>query len=270
MTLLGGIEAYIDMKRAGGVLFYSAAKNLRSFSKKVGDVPLDTIRPAQILEFLNGPRTRAGTWRKKFSLLKLFFEYWSARGMLGASPMPPIRLPAAQTLVPYMPYVYTRNEVRLLLRATSLWGNCSWQNRDMARMDSRTFRIFLLTLYATGMRTGEALNLLRKDVDVNRGAVSIRGGLYSRSRTMPIGPDLRARLRQHQRRLPKVRGEGLFFVGKDCRVSMRARCELHSANCVAWREFSVTMGLSTSPACTTYERRSRCIDLPAGSGRAQS
>ena len=48
-------------------------------------------------------------------------------------------------------------------------------------MDSRTFRVFLLTLYATGMRTGEALTLLREDVDVNRSAITIRGALVTGS-----------------------------------------------------------------------------------------
>lgn len=216
MTLFSAIQAYIDMKRARGVLFDSAAKNLRSFSRRVGDVSLDTIRPAQILDFLNGPRTRSETWRKKFSLLKLFFEYWSARGVLDGSPIPPIHLPVAPPFEPYVPYVYTRNEVRILLRATTSWESSSWQNKNMSRMDSRTFCIFLLTLFATGMRTGEALSLLRKDVDVNRGAISIRGGRYSRSRTIPIGPDLRDRLRQYLRGLPGVRGKSLyFFVGKD-------------------------------------------------------
>jgi integrase/recombinase XerD len=216
VTLFGAVQTYIDMKRARGVLFDSAARNLRSFSRKVGDLPLDRIGPAQILDFLDGPRTRAETWRRKFSLLKLFFEYWSARGVLDGSPMPPIRLPVAQTLVPYVPYVYTRNEMRLLLRATSAWENSSWQNKKMSRMDSRTFRIYLLTLYATGLRMGEALHLLRREVDVNRGIITIRGGVYSRSRTIPIGPDLRTRLRRYQRGLTRVRGDShFFFVGKD-------------------------------------------------------
>jgi integrase len=57
-------------------------------------------------------------------------------------------------------------------------------------MDFRTFRMFLLTLYATGMRTGEALTLLREDVDVNRSAITIRGGRFGRVRKIPIGPDL--------------------------------------------------------------------------------
>jgi len=83
-------------------------------------------------------------------------------------------------------------------------------------MDSRTFRMFLLTLYATGMRTGEALSLLREDVDVNRSAITIRGGRFGRVRKIPIGPDLCARLRRHKHVLASVPGENpYFFVGKD-------------------------------------------------------
>jgi integrase/recombinase XerD len=115
-----------------------------------------------------------------------------------------------------VPYVYTRNEVRLLLRTTSSWQNSSWQNKKMCRMDSKTFRIILLTLYATGMRTGETLNLLREDVDFKRSVIRIRGGRFRLPRNIPIGPDLQARLRRHERGLANVSGERLhFFVGKD-------------------------------------------------------
>lgn len=241
MTLADAIQAYVDQKRAHGVLFDKAVKDLRSFLRKVGDVPLDTIRPAQILDFLNGPRTCSNTWGKKFSLLKFFFEYWSARGLLDGSPMPPrIRPPVMQTFVPY---VYTRNEVRLLLRATSSWQNSSWQNKKMCRMDSETFRILLLTLYATGMRTGEALNLLRNDVDFKKSVIRIHGGRFRLPRNIPIGPDLQARLQRHERRLANVPGEPrYFFAGKDgkalnenaLRVAFRrlrglARIERHDA-----------------------------------------
>jgi integrase/recombinase XerD len=214
VTLSGAIQAYVDQKRANGVLFDKGVKDLRSFLRKVGDVPLDTIRPAQILDFLNGPRTCSNTWGKKFSLLKFFFEYWSARGLLDGSPMPPrIRPPLAQMFVPY---VYTRNEVRLLLRTTPSWQNSSWQNKKMCRMDSKTFRIILLTLYATGMRTGETLNLLRADVDFNRSVIRIRGGRFRLPRNIPIGPDLQARLQRHERSLANLSGERLyFFAGKD-------------------------------------------------------
>src|SRR5262249_18015967 len=147
VTLFSAIQAYVDVRRAHGVFFDRGSDVLRSFSTKIGDVPLDKIRPTQILEFLNRPRTSAGTWRRNFSLIRTFFEHWSARGLLDQSPMPPIRPLAARTLLPYVPFVYTRNEVRLLLRATALWQKSSWQIMKTCRMDSRTFRMFLLTLY---------------------------------------------------------------------------------------------------------------------------
>jgi len=216
VTLDGAVQTYIDGKHARGVVFEEAAKILRSFSKKIGDVPLDTITPAQILDFLNGPRPSYGTWCTKFSLLKFFFEYWSARGLVDRSPMPPRIRPPLALRQSFVPYVYTRNQLRLLFRATSAWQNSSRQNIKTGRMDSRTFRVFLLTLYATGMRTGEALTLLREDVDVNRSAITIRGGRFGRVRKIPIGPDLCTRLRRHKRGLARVPSESpYFFVGKD-------------------------------------------------------
>lgn len=216
MTLYDAVQTYIDGKHARGVVFEEAAKILRTFSQKIGDVPLDTITPAHILDFLNGPRTSYGTWCVKFGLLKFFFEYWFARGLVDRSPMPPLTRPPLALRQGFVPYVYTRNELRLLFRATSDWQNSSRQNMRTGRMDSRTFRAFLLTLYATGMRTGEALTLLREDVDVNRSAITIRGGRFGRVRKIPIGPDLCARLRQHKRELARLPNESLyFFVGKD-------------------------------------------------------
>ncbi len=226
------------------------------------------IKPVQIRDFLNGPRTGAGTWRKKFGLLKLFFEYWTARGLLDGSPMPPLRLPAALTVKPYVPYVYTRNEVRVLLRGTSLWENSSWNNRETGRMDARTFRMFLLTLYATGMRTGEALHLLRKDVEVNRGAITIHSGRSTRPRTIPIGPDLKVQLQRHKQSLAKLRGRVLISLSvKMAKLSMELRWVGHSASCAALQEFSGTMGRSISLVCTTCERLLQCIVSPVGCGR---
>jgi hypothetical protein len=78
-----------------------------------------SITPAHILDFLDGPRPSYGRWCVKFSLLKFFFEYWLARGLVDPSPMPPlIRLLLALRQA-FVPYLYTRNELRLLFQATS-------------------------------------------------------------------------------------------------------------------------------------------------------
>jgi integrase/recombinase XerD len=208
MALFAAVQTYIDRKRAFGVIFEKAAKDLWSFSKRVGDVPLDTITPGQILAFLNGPRTSTVTWRVKFNLLKHFFEYWSARGLLQESPMPRIRPPVPQTFVPY---VYTRNEVRILLRTAR-----ASQRLATCMIDFATLSTFLLFLYATGARVGEALNLLREDVDLKKCIIKIRGGRFRRSRSIPVGPDLQVKLRRQITRLarrPVLSPH--FFLGKN-------------------------------------------------------
>jgi len=86
MPLFEAVQIYIERKRSLGVIFEKSAMNLRAFSKRVGDVPLSTITPGQIVAFLNGPRTSTVTWRVKFNLLKHFFEYWGrARNAPGVS-----------------------------------------------------------------------------------------------------------------------------------------------------------------------------------------
>ncbi len=42
-------------------------------------------------------------------------------------------------------------------------------------VDAQTFRALLLFLYATGMLLGEAMRLLRDDVDLDRGIITVRG-----------------------------------------------------------------------------------------------
>jgi integrase len=216
VTLYAAVQAYIDAKHARGVVFEAAAKVLRSFSNRVGDVPLDTITAAPILNFLDLPRTSYSTWCTKFSILKFFFEYWSARGLVDRLLMPPrMRAPLALRQA-FVPYIYTRNELRLLLQAIPAWENRSRQYTKTGRMESRTLRMFLLTLYATGMRRGEALTLLRNDVDVKRSSITIRGVRSGRIRKIPIGPDLCARLRRYKRGMAVVPNESsCFFVGKD-------------------------------------------------------
>jgi len=204
MALFEAVRTYIDRKRSLGVTFEKAALNLRSFSKRVGDVPLETITPGQILGFLNGPRTSTITWRVKFNLLKHFFEYWAARGMLQALPMPRIRPPVTQTFVPY---IYQKNEIRCLLSKTR-----TCQKLDTCSIDAPTLRMLLLFLYATGMLVGEALRLSRDDVHLEAAFIIIRGGRFNRGRRIPIGPDLRARLEWYMGRMNrrKQQAKNLF------------------------------------------------------------
>jgi hypothetical protein len=84
----------------------------------------------------NGPRTSYSTWRVKFSILKHFFEYWS-RGLVDQLPRPPCIPPPIALRQDFVPYIYTRKEVRLLLQAIPAWENRSRQYTKSGRMDAR-------------------------------------------------------------------------------------------------------------------------------------
>jgi integrase/recombinase XerD len=206
--LLEGIHNYIERKQSAGLFFDVGARNLFAFSKYVGDVPLEVINQRHILTFLDGPQSSAITWHSKYSILKHFFSFWIARRELSGLPMPPKRAPAPpQTFVPY---IYTRTELRRMLSATR-----SCQRKSACKIDWKTLRAFLVFLYGTGALVGEALRLLADDVDFKRRMVTIRGRRYERFRTIPIGPDLYQVLKTYhdaRRRMKKVSPE--FFLNK--------------------------------------------------------
>ena len=191
MTLFETVGIYVERKKSLGVAFEKGAKDLRSFSQRMGDVPLDRITPGQILAFLDGPRTSRTTWRVKFNLLEHFFRYWVARGLLQSSPMPKNRPAIQQTFVPY---IYQKSEIRRLLSKTR-----TCQKSRTCGPDARTLRMVVLFLYATGVLVGEALRLSIDDVDLKDSFITIRGGRFGRERRIPVGRDLRARLRQYLR-----------------------------------------------------------------------
>jgi integrase/recombinase XerD len=205
MTLFDNTRSYIEGKRSAGVAFVKPASILSSFCVQIGDVPLGHITSRQVSAFLAGPKTSTATWRNKFNLLRRFFEFWAARGRLEALPMPPIRPAVPRT---FAPYVYSRTELRFLLRAARLS-----QRRIACVIEARTLRAFLLFLYGTGARTGEALTLLRTHVDLKNGLVTIHAGRFNRVRRIPIGRDLHTVLRVYSRSVVRNKTQDSnFFV----------------------------------------------------------
>lgn len=191
-----------------GLGYQTSQRQLLSFARHVGNIPVNSIVPRQVLSHLDCTGSSTTTWRIKYHLLKNFFEYWAARGETETLPMPPIR--PAEPLT-FIPYIYSKRELRSLLRET---GNC--QKWDSCSIDGTTFRMVLLLLYSTGMMTGEALRLTRQDVDEKAGFLTVSGGRFGRSRHIPIGPDLQHRLQSYLRRIDGRKNHAVnFFTNKN-------------------------------------------------------
>jgi len=189
MKLLEGVQTYVDGKRLGGAGYAKGIQSLTSFCRHAGNVSLSSITEHQVTSFLDGPRTSAITWRLKYNLLRNFFLFWVARNAVPTLPMPPPRPPLVTTFVPY---IYSRTQIRLLLSTVR-----SSQKRYACKTDARTLRTFLLFLYGTGALVGEARRLLREDVDFKRRITIIHSTRFNRSREIPIGSDLYKVLRRY-------------------------------------------------------------------------
>ncbi|KAA6461896.1 hypothetical protein DYQ86_09620 [Acidobacteria bacterium AB60] len=209
MNLKDGVQIYVEARRSEGTPWAKGAQNLRSLQTHVGDVAIDGIRINDVVTFLDGPLTSPATWYKKYSVLRGFFRYWKARNELSNLPLPPPRRSPVQS---FLPYVYSRTELRRLLVAAS-----TVQRQFNCVIGGPTFRTMLLFLYGTGAMLGEALQLERKDVDLHKRRITIRSSRVHRSREIPIGSDLcEILLRYHRKHHRKdMMLDSNFFLTKD-------------------------------------------------------
>jgi integrase/recombinase XerD len=186
MKLSDGIEQYVRRKHANGHMFERGQSNLVAFSRHVGDLHLSQVKAQQVMTYLNGSDTTDITWRLKYYVLSRFFDFWSARGAMFELQLP---LPRPKVRQTFVPYIYSRRELRALLKATE-------QNQKATRqIDQQTLRTFILLLYGTGALVGEMLNLMHDDVNLETGMITIRSKSFSRSREIPIAADLQEILR---------------------------------------------------------------------------
>jgi integrase len=189
MKVAAAVDVYLMHRRAMGQKFDSPSVALRAFSRRYGNRSLQGITSSEVKQFLDVPQTGPAAWRRKYGVLTDFFEYWQCRGKLETVPTP---LAAPKYTQAFVPYIYSRRELRLLLDAVP---RC--QRRAACRTSAITLRTLLLFLYGTGMRPGEALRLRLADVDLDYGVIAIRGTKFYKSRLVPLGSDVVQILRRY-------------------------------------------------------------------------
>jgi len=153
---------------------------------RIGDVPLDHLPAADIIRFLHRPEISNVTQLGQYSMVNRFLQFWAHRGDMPALTIPPP--PRFERT--YVPHIYSRFQIRLMLT------QCRITQAKSRSIDAPTFRLFLLTLYATGARVGEVRNLRISDLDLRHGKMLFRSGSPERTRCIPINADLNHQLRR--------------------------------------------------------------------------
>lgn len=187
-------ERYIAYRQALGESFQTNAIILRAFARTIGArADVAAIRARQVRAFLDGTGPVTSGWHVRHNALLGFYRYAVTRGYVAASPLPTV-LP--QRPPPFIPHIYTQDELRRLLRATD-----SYQ-RLRSSMEPITMRTLVLLLYGTGLRVREAVSLDRADVDLEGLLLTVRQTKFHKTRLVPFGPQLGAALAQYLARRP--------------------------------------------------------------------
>ena len=180
MKLSQAVAAYVASKQSLGMRFTTEARTLKSYCRCIGDVELANVDAQGVRTFLDGsggPVTRF--WHRKLDALRGFYQFAIGRDYVTISPLP--------TTVPkipmrFVPYIYSHDEVKRLLEATS--------SRKHKNLSAITCRTLLLLLYGTGLRISEVLGLDMTDVDLCDGILTVRDTKFYKTRLVPTGIDL--------------------------------------------------------------------------------
>ena len=166
MKLQELIAKYVAFRKSMGEDFESAESLLNTFSRRMGlDIDVRNVRAKQVRAFLtgNGPITRY--WRRKYDTLHGLYRYATSRSLVTKSPLP-ISVPKMPER--FVPYIYTRDELRRLLDSTAVFP------KYPRKLQAHTLRAILLLLYGAGLRVSESVALTLEDVDLPSAVITIR------------------------------------------------------------------------------------------------
>jgi integrase len=207
------IEQYVADKRRYGT-YSQLASTLRRFASHTGDPNIETITVTQVATYIEMPRTGSAGWHHKYNLLRAFFVYCNGRYGAGALPLPPKRPPPPPVF--HSPYVYSKAEIRSLIRATT-----EAQESGKCTIGAITYRALLILLYGTGAQIRESLKLNLEDVNLRKKEITFRDGTFGRERTIPIGRDLYCELNVYIncRKHNNAASKQVFIDTKGCALS---------------------------------------------------
>lgn len=146
------------------------------------------------------------------------------------------------------PHIYTRGEVRKIMAAARRLG------------PPKNFRPMVIStligfLYATGIRIGEALNLILGDIDLTRQVIEVRQGKFGKSRYVPLSPSTVSRMKVY---LEQRRDAGhSTSLSAPVFPNMHGNRQGHSGFVTAFLQILRELGLRTAKG----ERGPRVHDL---------
>jgi integrase len=195
---------YLHLRQALGFKLAFHAHVLPQFISYLDSIGAASITSHQAITWAGQPTGVSAVYlSQRLGVVRGFAKYM--RGIDPSTDVPPSGIWRSPERRP-PPYLYSDEEVGSLLAAA---------HRLQPALRAATYEALFGLLAATGMRVGEALRLLRDDVDLDAGVLTVRSGKGNRSRLIPLHQSATAALkryagrREHLCPAPRAR---TFFV----------------------------------------------------------
>ncbi len=211
MKLHALITQYIVYRKSFGERFQTNERILKSFCNIVGtEIEVTNIGVEQVNAFLYSKGQITSSWHVKHNALLGFYRYVLSRGYATTSPLPTVKPKRPQ---PFVPYIYTQEELRRLLAAVFTY------QKNRGRLEPYMVHTLLLLLYGVGLRLSKAIGLTLSDVDLAQKLLTIRNTKFFKTRLVPIGVQLNETLMQYvawrKQQGYSQSSDAPFFVGRN-------------------------------------------------------
>lgn len=150
--------------------------DLRSFQSFIGDRPLCAIREDDIRQYLkqlHQAERKPATIRRRFMVLRMFFDFLRRQGTVSYSPMVGlgVKIPPSKRL----PKILTNQEIESLISSLANKVTHSSSSKGCASFVAIRNLAIIELLFATGLRSQEVVALQIYDLDVDRRTLFISG-----------------------------------------------------------------------------------------------
>ena len=179
LDLISAYENYLSkVKQASANTVASYMRDIRQFSdwlrehEDIGVLEVQQLNIRAYLDRLIEEGRSSATISRTLASLKNFYAYLVSSGFLDQTPTIEMRIDRGEKK---LPQILTGREIELLLQ-------------QPAQTDAKGFRdkAMLETMYATGIRVTELINLNIEDVNLALGSIKCTNG--AKTRTIPLYP----------------------------------------------------------------------------------
>ena len=266
--LAGHIEQYLATKRALGCKFATEDRMLRLLDRflveqRIGS--LDAITGECLEQFLaSRERVNPRSYNHLLGVVRRLFDWIVSQQAISTSPL---QVRPRRETARRLPFLFEPAAIKRLLAEAALLPD-----NPRSRMRGPTYETIFALLAGLGLRIGEVSRLQCGDVDLERDVLQIRDSKFGKSRLVPFGPRLAARVRAYLNfasaragPAPAVRRCSPGTAGAR---SAPTRSAIRSAMtcCHAWR--SMCRPEPPVPACTGCATPSPFARCCAGTVRA--